>query len=284
MKFALVVLLLLNISHAHGQQRMEELTNILLRLAFPPFYNSYSKSCCKLYPGGCYLLLNSDGYVCDFLRGRVTRSQGDGWVLFTISNAQFNDQGFYRCTVMGTSIYTDFYVEVKGNLFICVFADVFIYIVKLLLDTSGHLLSHKTTTEARGISTNLEPTEPVLEQDLSDPSRDLWSFPLPALVSMAAVICISTLTALVFCCVKAKQKQSNTKHAESPPTDTTTVSVKQEHVEFSTIVYTTVDFKAHQKPTEIYENLREPKTPESHRAPLQSGNVEYSTLAVHQHP
>ncbi|XP_055079044.1 uncharacterized protein LOC129456390 [Periophthalmus magnuspinnatus] len=262
--FLLVFLLLLNISYAHGQQSLEEATNISLRLSFPPFYNSYSKSCCKLYPGGCYLLLNSAGYVCDFLRGRVTQSQGDGWLQFTISNAQFSDQGFYRCTVMGTPIYIDYYVEVK--------------------DTSDHLLSHKTTTKAHGIATDLEPTEPVMDEDMSDLPRDPWSFPLPAVVSMAAVICISSLTALVFCCVKAKQKQSNTKHAESPLTDTASVSVKQEHVEISSIVYTTVDFKAHESPTQIYENLRAPKIQEGHRAPQHPGNVEYSTLAVHQHP
>ncbi|CAL1606078.1 unnamed protein product [Knipowitschia caucasica] len=254
MNFVFVVLLLLNFSRAHGQQIIEENRDVLLRLTFPPFYNSYAKSCCKLYPGGCYVLMSSDGFVCEYLGGRVTRSQGDGWVQFVISNAHFSDQGFYRCAVVGTPIYSDYYVEVK--------------------DTSDPLLSHKTTSKAHGVSTELEPTGPVVEQDLSDPHRDRWSFPLSAVISVAAVICISSTTALVFCCVKAKQKQSYTKHAESSPTDTTP--------ETSTI-YTTVDFKAHQKPIEIYENLRSSGS-QGQRAPQPVGQVEYSTLAVHQHP
>lgn len=101
-----------------GQQRIEEFQQILLRLTFPSFYNNYSKSCCKLYPGGCYKLLDSAGYTCELLKGRVTITENDGWIQFQISNIQFVDSGYYRCFVLGTQnhVYSDYYFEVSGKL------------------------------------------------------------------------------------------------------------------------------------------------------------------------
>lgn len=98
------------------QERIEEFEHILLKLAFPSFYNSYKKSCCKLYPGGCYKVLDSTGYTCDLLKGRVTKTEDDGWVEFKISNVQYVDGGYYRCFVLGTQnhIYSDYYVEISG--------------------------------------------------------------------------------------------------------------------------------------------------------------------------
>lgn len=104
--------------HLNGQQRIEQFQEILLRLTFPSFYNSYSKSCCKLYPGGCYKLLDSAGYTCELLKGRVTITENDGWIQFQISNVQFVDGGYYRCFVLGTQnhVYSDYYFEVSGKL------------------------------------------------------------------------------------------------------------------------------------------------------------------------
>lgn len=54
----------------------------------------------------------------------------------------------------------------------------------------------------------------------------------------------------------------------------------------SGIVYTTVDFRAHQKPTEVHANLRKHTTQAGAPDPTWStehdGMVEYSTLAIHQ--
>lgn len=106
-----------DIPHLKGQQRIEEFQHILLRLSFPTFYNSYNKSCCKLYPAGCYKLLDSTGFTCDLLRGRVAITENDGWIEFKISNVQFVDGGYYRCFVLGTQnrVYSDYYVEVSGK-------------------------------------------------------------------------------------------------------------------------------------------------------------------------
>lgn len=104
-----------DIPHLKGQQKTEESDHILLRINFPSFYNSHNKSCCKLYPGGCFKLLDSTGYTCEILKGRVTKTENDGWIEFKISNVRSLDRGYYRCIVLGSHIYHDYYVEVSGK-------------------------------------------------------------------------------------------------------------------------------------------------------------------------
>ncbi|XP_034552219.1 uncharacterized protein LOC117821816 [Notolabrus celidotus] len=269
MKILLIVLVLLDIPPLKGQQRIKESEHILLKFAFPSFYNSYSKSCCKLYPGGCYKLLDSTGYTCDLLKGRVTKMENNGWIEFKISNVQFVDGGYYRCIVLGADnrIYRDYFVEV--------------------FEVSGHPSrsqpSTMTTMKTPNTTTSLpESTGPVLAQDHSDSPRALWGFSLPlvVIVSITVMLFITSVIGVVFCRVKAKQKQSD-KYGDTPHE-----SFKQEASDTSGIVYTTVDFKAHQKPTEVYANLKTHKTqsraPDSTWSAEHGGMVEYSTLAVHQ--
>lgn len=52
--------------------------------------------------------------------------------------------------------------------------------------------------------------------------------------------------------------------------------------EMGGVVYTTVDFRAHQKPTEVYANLRMPKTAAGAPDTEHTEMVEYSTLAIHR--
>ncbi|KAI3357388.1 hypothetical protein L3Q82_015820, partial [Scortum barcoo] len=177
----------------NGQQKTEEFEHILLRLTFPSLYNSYNKFCCKLYPGGCYRLLDSAGYTCDLLRGRVTQTENDGWVQFEISNVRFVDGGYYRCIVLGTQIYSDHYVEVS--------------------EVSGHHSQSQpsltTTTEAPNSSTTLSDSQTgaVLAEDRSDSPRVAWSFglPLAVIVSITVMFLITSVIGVVFYRVKANE-------------------------------------------------------------------------------
>ncbi|XP_056240582.1 uncharacterized protein LOC130174617 [Seriola aureovittata] len=252
-----------DVPHLRGQQKIEESEHILLRLAFPSIYNSHNKSCCKLYPGGCYKLVDSTGYICELLKGRVTKTEKDGWIEFKISNVQFVDGGFYRCIVQGTQnhIYRDYYVEVS--------------------DASSHHSQSQpplpTTITVLNTSTTLpDSTGPALAQDHRDSPRVPWSFGLPlvVIVSISVMILITSVIGVVCFRVKANRKPSDRCG------ETLCESLKQEAPEMSGIVYTTVDFRAHEKPTEVYANLRMPKTQaaDTERADI----VEYSTLAIHQ--
>ncbi|XP_041802576.1 uncharacterized protein LOC121613303 [Chelmon rostratus] len=269
MKFSFVLFLLLDVPYLKGQQKIEEFEQILLRLTFPSFYNSYNKSCCKLYPGGCYKLLDSTGYTCDLLRGRVAKTEKDGWIEFKISNVRFDDGGYYRCSVLGTQnrIYSDYYVEVY--------------------EASHHHSQSQpsltTTIKAPNSTTTLpDSTGAVLAEDHSDSPRVPWSFGLPlvVIVSITVMILITSVIGVVYCRAVARRTQSD-KYGETPRE-----SLKQEALETSGIVYTTVDFRAHQKPTEVYANLRMHKTQagalDSTCGAEHDGMVEYSTLAIHQ--
>ncbi|KAG7520062.1 hypothetical protein JOB18_021943 [Solea senegalensis] len=268
MKFSFVFLLLLDIPHLKGQQKIEEYEHILLRLAFPSFYNSHSKSCCKLYPGGCFKLLDSTGYICSFLKGRVTKAERDGWIEFKISNVQFQDGGFYRCIVLGTPapIYRDYYVEIA--------------------EATNHRTSSQpaptTTIKALKSSTALptDSTGPVLTHDHSDSPGSLWGFglPLTVIVSIMMMILITVVIGVVCFRVKARAKSAQAdKHGEFQHE-----SLKQDAPEMSGVVYTTVDFRAHQTHAELYANLGMPKTRAGSPHTEHAEMVEYSTLAIHQ--
>ncbi|XP_051805876.1 uncharacterized protein LOC127534542 [Acanthochromis polyacanthus] len=187
----------------------------------------------------------------------------DGWIEFKISNVRFGDGGFYRCGVLGTQnhIYIDYYVEV--------------------LEASHHHSQSQppvtATIKALNASTALpDSTGAALTQDHSDISGVPWSLGLPLAISVSIAVMIFIASVIgVFCCrVKAKYKQSD-EYGE-----TRCESVKPEAPEMSGIVYSTVDFRAHQKPDEVYANLSVHKTraeaPDSEHA----GMVEYSTLAI----
>ncbi|KAL6119752.1 uncharacterized protein ACO6RY_04266 [Pungitius sinensis] len=268
MKLSFVLIILLNIPHLKGQQNIKEFEHFLLRLRFPSFYNTYSKSCCKLYPGGCYKLLDSAGFTCELLKGRVTKTEKDGWIEFKISNVRLVDGGYYRCIVIGTQnhVYQDYYVEVSVS--------------------AHHRQSQSaltTTVSAPNISTTpADATWPALAQDHSDSDRVPWSFSLPlaVIVSITVMVFITSVIGVVCCKVKAKRKQPY-RYGESPRE-----SLKQEATEVSGMVYTTVDFRAHPRPTEMYANLRMHKaqegSPDSSWRAEDEGTVEYSTLAMHQ--
>ncbi|XP_039460265.1 uncharacterized protein LOC120435221 [Oreochromis aureus] len=263
MKFSIAFILLIDICHLKGQERIKEFEHIFLRLSFPSFYNSYNKACCKLYPGGCYRLMDSSGYTCELLKGRVTKIEKDGWIEFRISNVQFVDGGFYRCVVLGTPnhIYRDYYVEVS--------------------EVSDHF-SHSQppitgTTKAPGTSTALpESTRPALAEDHSDSNRVSWSFSLPlaVIVAITVMMFISSVIGVVCCRVRTKSKPLD-KYGE-----THCDSLNQEASETSGIVYTMVDFKALQKPEEVYANVGMHKARTGAADEEHAGMVEYSILAI----
>ncbi|XP_056279578.1 uncharacterized protein LOC130199814 isoform X1 [Pseudoliparis swirei] len=268
MKFSFVLFLLLDIPYLKGQQKIEEFEHVLLKLKFPSYYNIYSKSCCKLYPGGCYKLLDSAGFTCELLRGRVTTTEKDGWIEFKISNVRFVDGGYYRCVVLGTQnrIYSDYYVEVSE--------------VSVPHSQTQPLLT--TTVKTPNNSTTLPgSSRPAPARDHSDRDRVPWSLglPLAVIVSIAVMILITSVIGIVCCRVEGRRKPPGKQFSE-----TQCESLKQEAPDMSGIVYTTVDFTAHLRPTQVYANLRmqQAGSPDSTWSAEPDGTVEYSTLAIHQ--
>ncbi|KAM9856035.1 uncharacterized protein ACBR49_002160 [Aulostomus maculatus] len=210
--------------------------------------------------------MDSAGYTCDLLRGRVVTTQRNGWIEFKISNGRLLDGGYYRCSVLGADyqIYTDYYVEVS--------------------EVSDHYRETQPlpTTTIKALSTSGTPpssTGPALARDHSDTPIVPWSFGLlvAAIVSITVMVLIASVIGVVCFRVKAKPKQLD-KCGE-----TLCESLKQEAPETAGVVYTTVDFRP--KTTELYANVRMHQTQtglDSTRSTEYDGMVEYSTLAIHQ--
>lgn len=90
---------------------------IHIKFTFESKYQYYHKYCCKLWPGRCDKLLDSEGYTADSLKGRVEITKGDDWIEIKICNVQDQDAGNYRCLVTDVQheVYEDYTIELSGK-------------------------------------------------------------------------------------------------------------------------------------------------------------------------
>ncbi|XP_042160179.1 uncharacterized protein LOC112222404 isoform X2 [Oncorhynchus tshawytscha] len=89
--------------------------HVLLRFIFPPFYNGYEKLCSKLYPGP-FPVVNTRGYVNNFYKGRISRTEYNGEMYVMIWNLKPVDAGDYRCVVSSVNhIYSDFHLQIDSG-------------------------------------------------------------------------------------------------------------------------------------------------------------------------
>ncbi|XP_061158632.1 uncharacterized protein LOC133170017 [Syngnathus typhle] len=242
MKLQFLILLSLDVSGCIGLQMVHEFDDIYLRLEFPPLYGGYVKSCCKVYSNGCQTLLDSTGYTADFLRGRVSFTETNSWIEFKVAQAQTEDEGYYRCVLLGAPAY--------------IYADHWLYVIGTSADQDKqYRIPLPTITE----SPELIGTQ--VAQVTSDHfiSRTIWTF-----ATLAAIIMIVVVASVIggALCFRSKTKSKHLgKCAKGPPE-----SSKEDAIETSDVIYATVDF-----PRELYVM----------GAP-DAGVVEYSVLAVHR--
>ncbi|XP_060929925.1 uncharacterized protein znf335 [Limanda limanda] len=205
MKFSFILLLLLDFPHLNGQERIKEFEAILLRLKFPSVYNSDIKSCCKLENKRiCFPLLDSTGYTYELLRGRVTKTEGDGWIEFKILNVTLEDAGYYRCSLLE-----------KPDI-------IFIYMFLVFTESSiPHSSSQPPlTTTIKTISNADSPSMP-------------WSFGLPLLVvvSITVMIVITLVIMGVVCYRKKAKPEQPVAEAEMAQTQTVYTEATPEQLE-----------------------------------------------------
>ncbi|XP_056897720.1 uncharacterized protein LOC130530504 isoform X2 [Takifugu flavidus] len=256
-------LFLLNVQFLQGQERMKTYQPIVLMLTFHSFYNSYNKSCCKLYYGGCDFLLDSTGFTSDSLKGRVTIAKDNGWIEFKISHVRSEDAGYYRCMVVGFQhFYFDYYVELSEV------SDDYIQSQPSVTPTLKHGTSSATLPQS---------TAAVMDGDLGHDNRASWSLGLPISITVTmAVILITSIIGVIFCRFKAKRLDKCEISHESS---------KQDDVETSGVVYTTVDFTTVEQ-AKVRKNPRMQETQAEGRYQNCRSEpdelVEYSVLTYHQ--
>ncbi|XP_064778165.1 uncharacterized protein LOC135503909 isoform X2 [Oncorhynchus masou masou] len=265
MKILFLLILLLDDPEMEAQQRTVVNGQALLRFVFPPFYNGYEKFCCKLYPWGVSVIVNTRGYVNDLYEGRVSTTEYNGGMDVVIWNLKPVDTGDYRCaivTIGWNHIYKDYNLQIDGG------------------RRSGPVSPRppvRSTISPFIFSSSSDTSGPVFTKDHSDSPSVLWSFglPLAAGLCIATVIVISSVVLLV-----VHHKIITKKKCGATSSDSAAHILSEE----SSIVYTTVDFKPHENhTTELYANLqtlRSPRSTDSHREP--AGTVVYSTLASNQ--
>ncbi|XP_053360441.1 uncharacterized protein LOC128530490 isoform X2 [Clarias gariepinus] len=234
-----------------GQLHMEFPGEMLLRFVFHPNYSFYTKYCCKFTRYGCMVFVNSKGYVHSAYEGRIETNAYPGIFDVRIWNVHSNDAGTYRCEIRTpqNSIYQDFQV---------VIADV---------ETAMNpILDIPKST--------IPPVHQILDTHQEISSNGKWSlkFLLGTIFGIVVITLIISITLAVIC-YKKKSKDTCVRSVRSAP------SVTEEQLP-QELIYTTVDFKCHQKTFNIYANLDiHNSRPDLGNALPPQDNVEYASIA-----
>ncbi|KAJ3583394.1 hypothetical protein NHX12_017480 [Muraenolepis orangiensis] len=279
MKISIFLLLLLDVHLSKEQQTTERSGEIVLKFDFPPYYNSYKKSCSKGFPRQVVNVMDNRGFVSYFLRERLTLIERSGSIEFRIANAQSTDGGYYRCSVDGTQyIYKDFTVEIS--------------------EPSWHAPVRPTSTVKPPPTFAAPPTftaPPTFEAPPTFTAPPTSTAP-PTLLpgsglppdcncgpfgpwtvnellitgaSIATIALAGYVTAVVVCC---RRKKSKNKVVESQPDS----SKPKAPLDAGSVIYSAVLFKPHPPPpVQLYDNFRDPVAGWTE-------NVEYGTLALSQ--
>ncbi|XP_058245606.1 uncharacterized protein LOC131352996 isoform X2 [Hemibagrus wyckioides] len=237
------------INPTKGQLHLELSGKMLLRFVFHPNYNYYQKSCCKFTRYGCIIFVTSNGYVHNAYEGRIETYEYSGAFDVRIWNVHAQDAGMYRCEISGTQQYKDFQVVLTGS------------------ETELNPIQAfpKSTISPVSSAHNL------LEKH-QEISSTKWSlkFILGTIFGSLVIIVIMAISlAVVY-----YKKKSRDKHPSSFPSAPNVIQHPQE------LIYTTVDFKLHQKTSNIYANLDiHTLGPGSSNAFKAQDSVEYATIA-----
>ncbi|KAJ8393540.1 hypothetical protein AAFF_G00060130 [Aldrovandia affinis] len=272
-----ILLLFLDCRLSSGQGGVDVSGVFSLQFRFDPYYNMYTKSCCKFERAECWGVVNNRGYATDLYKGRISATQYSGLMVVEIWNLQKEDAGIYRCAVLDTPnhVYTDFIVKISDS-------------VHQNPPLPPPKPTRKPTTSKpisplTAVTPSATPVEILNEYHDTDISRikgDMW-ITLAAVLGVSMFILITSVITIVVCLRKRKKSKSGSASCDrSGSVHTASISHDQ-----NSIVYTTVDFKPRQEPTELYANLKvhssPPKKSPEPSGHLESGDtVEYSTLSV----
>lgn len=233
---------------------------IILQYFFNTYYNNYEISCCKLYQSECIIFVNNRGYASNLYRGRIFITNYDGIFQVRMTKLSIQDAGRYRCGVRGIPVtYEDVQVTVSE-------------LTRIAVNTVP-LLPKFSIKPSVWPSTSPSPSLPTVSEDDKDKlSSDSWraSYTLAAVLSVLLFAVISA-TLLVYRLNTRKKKSTGKSEICGSPN----VSKEQ-----NAIIYSMVEFKPHQDPSELYANLQmhNPKDFSSNSNVTVEESVEYSTI------
>ncbi|XP_052418594.1 uncharacterized protein LOC127962994 isoform X2 [Carassius gibelio] len=263
MKLILFLLVLLEngVNSTAGLRVFYFSQEIILQYFFNSNYNNYEKSCCKFYQSECIIFVNSRGYEANLYRGRIFFTNYYGRFEVRMTKLSMMDAGRYRC---GFSSFpaTYQYVQVTVS-----------ELTRIGVNTVP-LLPKFSIKPSVWPSTSPSPSMPTVSEDDKDKQSDSWraSYTLAAVLSVLLFAVISA-TLLVYRLNTRKKKSTGKSEICGSP------NISEEQ---NAIIYSMVEFKPHQDPSELYANLQmhNPKDTDfsSNCNVTVEESVEYSTI------
>ncbi|XP_018963871.1 uncharacterized protein LOC109094612 isoform X2 [Cyprinus carpio] len=258
--FFLLALLENGMNSTAGLRVLYSSQEIILKYLFYPYYNSYEKACCKFDQSECFLFVNNRGQAASLYIGRIFITNYDGEFEVKITGLSIMDAGRYRCGVRGfPNTYQDVQVTVSE-------------LTYYIGANTAPLLPKSSITPAVWPSSS--PSMPIASEDDKDKLSHSWrtSYTLAAVLS-ALLFAVISMTLLVYRLNTRKKKSTD----KSDICGSLNVSLEQ-----NGIIYSMVEFKPHQDPSELYANLQihNPKDTDasSNCKVTVEESVEYSTI------
>ncbi|XP_077079495.1 uncharacterized protein LOC143732370 isoform X2 [Siphateles boraxobius] len=257
--FFLLVLLKNGMNPAEGLHVIYSSGQIILKYSLYPNYNSLVKMCCKFHQSECFPFVNNKGQVSSLYRGRILINNYNGEFEVIFTDPSVMDAGMYGC---GFSGYPDTFESVEVT-------------VSGLKDLSGvntaPLLPKSSIKPAVWPSS---PSTPIVSENDAGKLSDSWRTPYTlAVVLSVLVFAVISVTMIVY-----RLKTSKNKSTEISGT----CGSANTTMEQDSVIYSMVDFKPYQNPSELYANLqiRSPgdADPSSSWTFTTEGSVEYSTI------
>ncbi|XP_052460275.1 uncharacterized protein LOC128018659 isoform X1 [Carassius gibelio] len=231
--FFLFVLLKSGMNSTEGLSVLSSSEKIILKYLFNPSHQSQERFCCKLNRSMCYLFVNNKGQFTPMYQGRILITNNIGEFEVIITDLSLMDPGTYGCGFSGFPKTYEF-VEVTVS-------------VDLSGVNTAALLPKSAIKPAVWPSSS--PSAPtVSESDAETLGNDSWRtyYSLAAVLSGLVFAVISMILLVYF--LKTRRKKSTDKSEICGSANAT--------LEQDGIIYSMVEFKPHQDPSELYANLQ----------------------------
>ncbi|XP_058641735.1 uncharacterized protein LOC131546275 isoform X2 [Onychostoma macrolepis] len=250
--FFLLVLLENGMNSTEGLQVTYSTDRVILKYSFHPDYYSYEKACCKFDQSKCQQFVNNGGQVATMYQGRIFITDYNGVFKVIIIGLSVMDAGVYGCGFRGLPATYEY--------------------VKITVSESSYKALQQTSRPA--VWSTSSPSPPTLSEDDAEKHSDSWrtSYMLAAVLSVL-VFAVISMTLIVYRLKTRKKKSTDKSEICGSPNAT---------LEQNGIIYSMVDFKPYQDPSELYANLQiyNPKdtAASSNSTVTVEESVEYSTI------
>ncbi|XP_051965413.1 uncharacterized protein LOC127631342 isoform X1 [Xyrauchen texanus] len=257
--FFLVFLLKNGINPTEGKLTVYFSSRAMILRYFIYPSNNNLQACCKFIQSECLIFMRSNGYVAPTFQGRISIEYYIGSFDVIFTNPRMMDAGKYRCGISGLPYTYEDVVVTKSD----------------FLEFSG--INPAPLAPKSSIKPTVLTSVALVSEEPSE--NKSMVFKLAAVCSGLAFALIIAVMLVVFRLKKSENK-SRDKRGSCGSHNTTLQSPEEQ----SGIIYSVMDFKPNQDPSELYANLQihsERDTGRSSNCSIKSWeSVVYSTISI----